>query len=106
MRVQGAKVTNVSDTRDADSKATLASNATVSIPGSAEERRRFAQIQERLVPLFRRVFPDPHASQTVVVVPSLSLDPEELAKISGAHHYEERLLCMLMLLRLPHTNLV
>ncbi|MDQ3832556.1 MAG: carboxylate-amine ligase, partial [Actinomycetota bacterium] len=59
-----------------------------------------------MVPLFRRVFPDPHASQTVVVVPSLSLDPEELAKISGAHHYEERLLCMLMLLRLPRTNLV
>ena len=46
------------------------------------------------------------APQTVVVVPSLSLDQEELAKISGVHHYEERLLCMLMLLRRPRTNVV
>lgn len=42
----------------------------------------------------------------MVVVPSLSLDAEELAKISGVHHYEERLLCMLMLLRRPQTNVV
>jgi len=42
----------------------------------------------------------------VVVVPSLSLDAEELAKISGVHHYEERMLCMLMLLRMPRTHLV
>jgi hypothetical protein len=41
-----------------------------------------------------------------VVVPSLTLDAEELAKISGVHHYEERLLCMLMLLRMPRTRLV
>jgi len=40
------------------------------------------------------------------VVPSLTLDAEELAKIPGSHHYEERLLCMLMLLRLPRTRLV
>src|SRR4051812_41098656 len=75
-------------------------------PGSAEELRRFALIQERLAPLFKRAFPDPHAHQTVVVVPSLSLDAEELAKISGVHHYEERMLCMLMLLRMPQTHLV
>lgn len=70
-------------------------------PGSAEELRRFARIQERLAPLFRRVFPYPRAPRTVVVVPSLSLDAEELAKISGVHHYEERMLFMLMLLRMP-----
>jgi hypothetical protein len=51
------------------------------------------------------VFPDPHAHQTDVVIPSRSLGTEELAKISGVHHYEERMLCMLML-RLPRTNLV
>lgn len=86
--------------------ATQASDANVSVPGSAEERQRFACIQERLAPLCEQVFPDPHAHQTVVVVPSLSLDVEELAKISGVHHYEERMLCMLMLLRLPHTHLI
>ncbi len=75
-------------------------------PGSEEELRRFAQLQERLAPLARCLVADPRAPQTVVVVPSLSLDSEELAKISGAHHYEERLLCMLMLLRMPRTRLV
>jgi hypothetical protein len=75
-------------------------------PGSVEELRRFARIQERLAPLYRRVVSEPRAPQTVVVVPSLTLDAEELAKISGVHHYEERLLCMLMLLRMPRTHLV
>ena len=56
--------------------------------------------------MFRRVFPYPRAPRTIVVVPSLSLDAEELAKISGVHHYEERMLCMLMLLRMPRTRLV
>jgi PGM1 C-terminal domain len=98
--------------RDAGSGTSLLSGAKAPIPGSAEELRRFARIQERLVPLFRRVYPearfrpDPRVPRTVVVVPSLSLDAEELAKISGVHHYEERLLCMLMFLRMPHTHMV
>ncbi|MDP8940743.1 MAG: peptide ligase PGM1-related protein [Actinomycetota bacterium] len=75
-------------------------------PGSAEELRRFAEVQRRLAPLFEKAFPDRRARQTVLVVPSLSLDVEELAKISGVHHYEERLLCMLMLLRMPGANLI
>jgi hypothetical protein len=75
-------------------------------PGSAEELRRFAALQDKLEPLARRVLSDPRARQTVVVVPSLTLDVDELAKIPGAHHYEERLLCMLMLLRLPRTHVV
>lgn len=74
--------------------------------GSPEELQRFAQIQERLPSLFQRVFSDPHAAQTVVVVPSLSMDEDELAKLVGAHHYEERLLCLLMLLRQPRTHVV
>ncbi len=75
-------------------------------PGSAEELRSFAALQEKLEPLARRVLSDPRAPQTVIVVPSLTLDVEEFAKIPGAHHYEERLLCMLMLLRLPRTHVV
>jgi hypothetical protein len=75
-------------------------------PGSAEELGRFAALQAKLGPLARRVISDPRASQTVVVVPSLTLDIEEMAKIAGAHHYEERLLCMLMLLRLPRTHVI
>ncbi len=75
-------------------------------PASEQERRRFEELQGRLAPLFRRAFPDPRALQTVVVVPSLSLDAEELTKISGMSHYEERLLCLLMLLRRPGTHLI
>src|SRR5215207_2872809 len=80
--------------------------ADVPAPGSADECRRFAELQRRLVPLFRRVFPDRLAAQTVVVVPSMSLDAQEMTKLVGPHHYEERLLCLLMLLRMPRTRLV
>jgi hypothetical protein len=75
-------------------------------PGSPEELRRFAALQQKLEPLAQRVFSNPRAPQTVVVVPSLTVDVEELAKVLGSHHYEERLLCMLMLLRLPRTHVV
>ena len=76
------------------------------VPGSSLERRRFAELQRRLPALFERVFFDRHAPQTIVVVPSMSLDREELRKLTGASHYEERLLCLLMLLRFPRAHLV
>src|SRR3954451_21903547 len=97
---------DTSATYDASLRAVPPSGTGVPVPGSAEERQCFAHIQERRAPLFQRAFPDPRAHQTVVVIPSLSLDAEELAKISGVPHYEERMLCMLMLLRMPHTPLV
>jgi hypothetical protein len=90
----------------ANVSSTLVSGTGIPEPGSADELKAFARIQERLAPLAQRNISDPRAPQTVVVVPSLSLDREELAKISGVHHYEERLLCMLMLLRMPRTHLV
>jgi len=71
-----------------------------------DERRRFAELQRGLGPLFARVFSDRLAEQTVVVVPSLTLDGGEGVKLRGARHYEERLLCPLMLLRLPRTRVV
>lgn len=75
-------------------------------PGSPEELRRFAALQARLQPLFRDVLSDPSAPRTVVVVPALSLDPDQLARIAGTVHYEERHLSMLLLLRMPATRLV
>jgi len=75
-------------------------------PGSPEELSEFARIQSTLAPLFEKVFSDASAPRTIVVVPSLSLDPVELHKISGVEHYEERLLCLLMMLRLPRTEVV
>jgi hypothetical protein len=76
------------------------------VPGSPEELQAYAHLQERLPDTFRRVTTDRRQAQTVVVVPSLSLDPEELSKVTGVHHYEERMLYMLMLLRRPRTRVV
>ena len=76
------------------------------VPGSSEERARFLMLQERLVRQFKTVFPNPRSPRTVVVIPSLSMDDVVLKKISGVEYYEERMLCLLMLLRLPRTNLV
>jgi len=72
----------------------------------ADPRTAFLALQARLPELFRSVFSDRLAPRTVVVVPGLSLDPEVLAKVHGARHYEERMLAMLMLLRLPNTRVV
>jgi len=75
-------------------------------PGSAEELARFAELQARLPELIRTVFSDRLSPRTVVVVPGLSLDAEQLSRIPGALHYEERQLSMLLLLRLPNTRLI
>ncbi len=76
------------------------------LPGSADEVRTFKRLQESFVEQFRRIFPDPSRERTVVVLPSFSLDREVMEKISGVLHYEERMLCMLLLLRMPRTRVV
>ena len=43
---------------------------------------------------------------TVVVLPSLTFPPDELKKIIGIQYYEERMLCMLLLLRRPRMEIV
>jgi len=78
----------------------------VPAPGSPEEIVAFERLQARLPELFHRIAPDERGEQTVLVIPSLSLDARELAKVSGVHHYEERLLFFLMLLRRPRTKVV
>jgi hypothetical protein len=70
------------------------------------EVEAFSRLQKRMTNVFRDVFPDPLKPRTVLVVPSLTLDPDVLSKIAGAHHYEQRLLCLLMLLRLPATRVI
>ncbi|MCB1518683.1 MAG: ATP-grasp domain-containing protein [Hyphomicrobiaceae bacterium] len=66
----------------------------------------FGQLQQRLAPLFDRIMDDNLLPRTVVVIPSLSLDDEVLQKITGVPHYEERMLSLLMLLRMPRTRVV
>lgn len=73
---------------------------------SPYEQSQFDQLQLSLADQFKHQFPDPMAPKTVVVVPSLSLDPEILSKIAGHIHYEERMLCLLLLLRMPRTKVI
>lgn len=75
-------------------------------PGSEGERTRFNEVQEVMKRQYAQVFPDKLAERTVVIIPSLTLDMEILSKIKGAVHYEERMLCLLMLLRMPLTKVI
>ena len=75
-------------------------------PASANERARFAALQARLAADYHRLFDDPNADKSILIVPSLTLDQQVMARIAGAHHYEERMLCLLMLLRMPRTRVV
>lgn len=76
------------------------------LAGSMEEILLFRKLQHSFPRQFRKVFPDKLASKSVVIIPSITLDQEILAKVSGHVHYEERLLCLLMLLRMPRTHVV
>jgi PGM1 C-terminal domain len=75
-------------------------------PGSITELMLFKKLQKHFTQQFLNVFFDKMASQTVVIIPSLTMDQEILSKISGINHYEERMLCMLMLLRMPRTHVI
>jgi len=75
-------------------------------PGSEAEQQAFTATQARFIEQYQNIFPNTLAQRTVVVLPSLTLDQEILAQIKGALHYEERMLCLLMLLRMPRTNIV
>jgi hypothetical protein len=75
-------------------------------PGSDAEKEMFRNLQGHLKHQFETSYPDLRAKKTVVIIPSLTLDEEILAKVAGSVHYEERLLCLLMLLRMPRTHVV
>jgi hypothetical protein len=74
--------------------------------GSVSESLIFKKLQERFPRQYAHIFPDKLAPRTVVIIPSLTMDQQILSKISGINHYEERLLCMLMLLRMPRTHVI
>ena len=76
------------------------------LPGSPEETILFHKLQKSFSKQFTQSFADPFALKTVVIVPSLTLDAAILSKVKGRVHYEERMLCMLMLLRMPRTHVI
>ncbi|MEP6682195.1 MAG: peptide ligase PGM1-related protein [Parafilimonas sp.] len=75
-------------------------------PGSDEERKLFNNLQEGFKKQFEIIFPDKLAPRTVIIVPSFTLDSDILSKVTGILHYEERMLCLLMLLRMPLTKII
>ena len=68
--------------------------------GSDAELRRFAELKQHL-PEILRSYRARDAVHTSVVIPSISVNQEELAKIEGAAFYEERLLFTLIRLANP-----
>ena len=75
-------------------------------PAAAQELAQFQALQAGFVRFYTQTYEDQNAPRTVVVVPSLSFDRDVIGKISGVHHYEERMLCLLLLLRMPRTHVV
>lgn len=71
-----------------------------------DEQSRFQALQAKLLSQYHSLFSDGAAPRTVFVLPSLSMDADVMAKVSGVAHYEERMLCLLMLLRMPRTRIV
>ena len=71
-----------------------------------EEIRSFEALQKNLLVYYRHFVQDHRREHTVVVVPSLTLHPGELAKIPGVEHYEQRLLTQTMVLRYPCTRVI
>ena len=71
---------------------------------TAAELEAFAALQRSFTASFKTLFRDPLLPRTVIINPSLSLDEDVLGRIAGVHHYEERMLCLLLLLRMPRTH--
>ena len=71
----------------------------------ADAQARFERLQERLVPLWQSIQAMNQDPQTIVVVPSISLDKVEGSAIS-MQPYEERYLFLLLLLRQPRARLI
>lgn len=68
--------------------------------------QKFSQLQQRFTRNYEDIFLNNLAEKTVVIIPSLTLDEEMLKTITGVTHYEERMLCLLMLLRMPKTQVI
>ena len=71
-----------------------------------ENTQRFAELKERLPRIWSELSRDPAFEHTSVIVPSLSVNQEELAKVTGAAYYEERLLFALIRLRNPNARVI
>ena len=70
---------------------------------AAEAAAQFDQLQQKLVPLWRLIESFNQEEQTIVVVPSISVDKTTTG--SEAQGYEERFLFLLLLLAQPRARM-
>ncbi len=75
-------------------------------PAVPDTDEQFHRLQQSFIRRYSSIFQNDLAEKTIIILPSLTLDPEMLRTIKGIAHYEERLLCMLMLLRMPKTQII
>jgi hypothetical protein len=68
--------------------------------------KKYDRLQSLLVEQAPEIVEFSEREHTVVVIPSLSLDTEQLAKVKGISFYEERMLYLLLLLRQPKAKVV
>jgi len=66
----------------------------------------FDRLQQRFAERYYDIMSNDLAEKSIVVIPSISVDQEILQTIKGAVYYEERMLCMLLLLRMPRTRVI
>ena len=77
-------------------------------PSTADpaELAAFRELSARLPSIWSSIQSGPNWEHTSIIVPSLSVNQEELAKVSGASFYEERLLFSLIRLRNPRARVI
>jgi hypothetical protein len=66
----------------------------------------FRSLQDQLQPQWGRLNPGVGSDVDVLLVPSLSLDRNQMELVTGSHHYEERQLFSLVRLRHPGVRMV
>jgi hypothetical protein len=85
------------------SEAEVAAESGITDPGYSSHAR-FDQLQKKLVPLWKSIECFNQDPQTIVVVPSMSIDAIGSGAVMQA--YEERFLFLLLLLRQPRARLI
>ncbi len=71
-----------------------------------DELARFEALKPRLTEVWDAMMATTDKPCTSVIVPSLTLDQEELQKLEGVSFYEERLLFLLIRLRNPRAHVI
>lgn len=75
-------------------------------PELRDEIEKFEALKPNLVRIWTELQTGSDYEHTSLIVPSLSVNQEELSKVLGSSHYEERLLFALIRLKNPNARLI